>query len=68
MKNYNTTYRRLAKYQARIAFADLGFDFASGWDVYLRKQSLDGNTVAKYHRVLRKFILLARRSGEGAGK
>lgn len=63
-KNYNTTYRWLMKYQAKIAFGDLTFDFVSGWDVYLRKQKLDANTAAKYHRVLRKFILLARRKGK----
>lgn len=63
-KNYNTTHRWLTKYRAKIAFGDLTFDFVSGWDAFLRKQKLDANTAAKYHRVLRKFVLLARRKGK----
>lgn len=64
MKNYNTTYRWLVKYQPKIAFGDVSFDFVSGWDSFLRRQKLDANTIAKYHRVLRKFVLLARRKGK----
>jgi len=64
MKNYNTTYRHLSKYRPKVAFADVNFEFVSGWDVYLRKQKLEANTVAKYHRVLRTFVLMARRKGK----
>lgn len=64
VKSYNSTFRHLSKYRSKVAFADVNFEFVSGWDAYLRKQKLDGNTAAKYHRVLRKFVLLARRKGK----
>lgn len=64
IKNYNSTYRHLEKYRPKVAFADVNFEFVTGWDVFLRKQKLDANTAAKYHRVLRKFVLLARRKGK----
>lgn len=64
MKNYNTTFRHLSKFRQKVAFADLNVEFVSAWDVFLKKQHLDTNTAAKYHRVLRKFILLARRKGK----
>ena len=64
LKNYVTTFRWLGKFRSKILFGDLTYEFVREWDVFLKKQKLDGNTTAKYHRVLRKFVLLAKKKGK----
>lgn len=64
IKKYNTALKWLTKYQEKTAFADLDYVYISGFDALLRKNKLDGNSCAAYHRIVRKFILLAKRKGK----
>lgn len=64
IKHYHATAKWLTKYKPVILFADIDYEFVSGFDTFLRKQKLDGNTCVSHHRKLRKFILLAKKKGK----
>lgn len=58
---YVSTLKHLRAYQPQATFADVSFDFVQGFDRHLRKAGIGDNARAKYHAVLRKFLLLAQR-------
>lgn len=57
---YRSTVMHLKAYKASATFADISFDFVQGFDRYMRMQKLADNTRAKYHTIVRKFVLLAK--------
>lgn len=61
VKQYRSTLMHLRWYRADATFADISFDFVQGFDRYMRGRKVGDNARAKYHTVLRKFILLAQR-------
>jgi integrase/recombinase XerD len=61
VKQYVSTLKHLRAYAPSAAFADVSFEFVQGFDRYLRKAGIGDNARAKYHTVLRKFILLAQK-------
>jgi integrase/recombinase XerD len=63
IKTYTTVIGWLRKFRNDVAFSDISFDFVQEFDRYLKKNKVDVNGRAKYHRVIRKFVLLAKRKG-----
>lgn len=61
VKSYVTTIRHLRNFRKNIAFHDLSFSLIQEFDRYLKKNKIANNGRAKYHRVVRKFILLAQK-------
>lgn len=62
IRNYQTTIKALKEFRKTISFADLNFEFVQDFDRWLKsKKKVDQNTAAKYHRVLRKFVLIAKK-------
>lgn len=59
VKQYISTLKHLQAFNAGARFGDINFEFVQGFDRYLRKKNIGDNARAKYHTVLRKFILLA---------
>lgn len=59
VKTYRTVINWLRKFREKITFADISFEFAQDFDRFLKKGKVDQNGRNKYHRVLRKFVLLA---------
>lgn len=58
---YRSTLQHLDAFRPGATFADVSFEFVQDFDRYLRRLKLADNTRAKYHTVLRKFILLAQK-------
>lgn len=58
---YRSTVMHLRAFRPEATFADVSFDFVQGFDRYMRAAGLGDNTRAKYHTVLRKFVLLAQK-------
>ena len=58
---YRSTLQHLNGFRPGATFADVSFEFVHDFDRYLRRLKLAENTRAKYHTVLRKFILLAQK-------
>lgn len=61
VKQYRSTLMHLRSFQPAATFADVSFAFVQDFDRYLRRQKIGDNARAKYHTVLRKFILLAQK-------
>lgn len=61
VKSYWTVLGWLRKFRPGLTFSDLGYEFAQDFDRYLKRGGIDDNSRAKYHRVIRKFVLLAQR-------
>lgn len=61
VKQYVSTLSHLKAFRPSAMFADLSFDFVQEFDRYLRRRGVGDNARAKYHTVLRKFILLAQK-------
>lgn len=61
IQSYVTTVTHLQGYNPKATFSDVSFEFVQGFDRYLRKKNIGDNGRAKYHTVLRKFILLAQK-------
>ena len=61
VKQYRSTLMHLRGYRPEATFADVGFEFVQGFDRYMRARKVGDNARAKYHTVLRKFILLAQK-------
>lgn len=61
VKQYYSTLRHLRAFRPAATFADISFQFVQDFDRYLRKRNVGDNARAKYHTVLRKFILLAQK-------
>lgn len=59
VKQYVSTLKHLRAYQPAATFADVSFEFVQGFDRHMRKAGIGDNARAKYHAVLRKFLLLA---------
>lgn len=61
VKQYISMLKHLKDYQPNAAFADINYDYVQGFDRYLRKKDIGENARAKYHTLVRKFILLAKK-------
>lgn len=61
VKQYRSTLMHLQGYHPAATFADVSFAFVQDFDRYLRRKGIGDNARAKYHTVLRKFILLAQK-------
>jgi site-specific recombinase XerD len=61
VKQYVSTLRHLQDFRPAATFSDVSFDFVQEFDRHLRRKKVGDNARAKYHTVLRKFILLAQR-------
>lgn len=59
VKQYGTLLKHLKDFRPAAAFGDVSFEFVQDFDRWLKKKSIGDNARAKYHTMLRKFILLA---------
>lgn len=59
VKQYVSTLGHLRGFRADATLADVSFEFVQEFDRYMRRRKIGDNARAKYHTVLRKFILLA---------
>lgn len=58
---YRSTVQHLREFREGATLSDINFEFVQDFDRYMRGRKLSENTRAKYHTILRKFILLAAR-------
>lgn len=61
VKQYVSTLRHLRDFRPGATFSDVSFEFVQEFDRHMRRKKIGDNARAKYHTVLRKFILLAQR-------
>ena len=61
VKQYSSTLMHLRLFHPSATFADVNYGFVQEFDRYMRKKKVGDNARAKYHTVLRKFILLAQK-------
>lgn len=61
VKQYRSTLMHLRGFRPAATFGDVSFEFVQGFDRYMRGRKVGDNARAKYHTVLRKFILLAQK-------
>jgi site-specific recombinase XerD len=61
INTYRSTIGHLKAYMPNVTLADVNFDLVQGFDRHLRLKRINDNSRAKYHTVLRKFILLAQK-------
>lgn len=61
VKQYVSTVGHLRAFRPAATFADVSFEFVQEFDRHLRRKKIGDNARAKYHTVLRKFILLAQK-------
>lgn len=61
VKQYVSMLGHLKAFRPAATFADISFAFVQDFDRHLRRQKIGDNARAKYHTVLRKFILLAQK-------
>lgn len=61
VKQYVSTLKHLRDFMPAATFSDVSFDFVQEFDRHLRKKKIGENARAKYHTILRKFILLAQK-------
>jgi integrase/recombinase XerD len=61
VKTYVSTLNHLRAFQPAVSFSDLSFAFVQSFDRYLKGKKINDNARAKYHAVVRKFILLAQK-------
>jgi len=61
VKQYVSMLKHLVDYQPNASFADISFEYVQGFDRYMRKKGIGDNSRAKYHTLVRKFILLAQK-------
>lgn len=59
VKQYVSTLKHLHAFRPDATFADVSFEFVQEFDRHMRRRKIGDNARAKYHTVLRKFILLA---------
>lgn len=60
---YNQFYNHLTKYRKVIMFSELTFETIDGFQKYLKGKRLSTNTIAKHHKQMKKFVLLAIKKG-----
>lgn len=63
VKQYVSTLGHLKAFRPGATFSDMSFEFVQEFDRHMRRRKIGDNARAKYHTVLRKFILLAQRKG-----
>lgn len=61
VKQYKSTLKHLKEYKPGTTFSDISFEFVQEFDRYLKRKNIGDNARAKYHTIVRKFILLAMR-------
>lgn len=61
VKQYRSMLMHLRGFRPNATFADVNFDLVREFDGYMKKKGIGDNARAKYHTVLRKFILLAKK-------
>ena len=61
VKQYNSTLKHLREFRPSATLSDVTFDFVQEFDRFLRRKNLSTNSRAKYHTLLRKFMLLAKK-------
>jgi len=61
VKQYVSMLGHLKQFRPAATFADVSFDFVQEFDRHMRRRKIGDNARAKYHTVLRKFILLAQK-------
>lgn len=61
VKQYVSTLKHLREFRPAATFSDVSFDFVQEFDRHLRRKKIGDNARAKYHTILRKFILLAQK-------
>jgi integrase/recombinase XerD len=59
IKTYNTVVMNLRKFRPDVTFSDITFSFIQEFDRFLKTNKIDDNSRAKYHKIVRKFVLLA---------
>lgn len=59
VKQYVSTLGHLRAFRPDATFADVSFEFVQEFDRFMSRRKIGQNARAKYHTVLRKFILLA---------
>ena len=59
VKQYVSMLGHLKSFRPDATFSDISFEFVQEFDRHLRRKKIGDNARAKYHTVLRKFILLA---------
>lgn len=64
IKSYNTVLKWLRKFKPAMTFSDINFGMIQDFDRYLKKNGINENGRAKYHRVVRKFVQLALKKGK----
>ena len=57
--SYESTLRLLTQYRALIGFNQLDYEFAIGFDRWLRRKYSNLNTIKKHNLVLRRFVSMA---------
>jgi len=58
-KSYITTFRKLKQFKKCIYFEELNFELIRKYDTFLRESGYKQNTIAKHHKIVKKFINLA---------
>ncbi len=61
VKSYRTLLLHLKAYNPTASFSEINYEFVQGLDRYLKGKAIGDNARAKYHTLLRKFILLAKK-------
>ena len=61
VKQYVSMLGHLRAFRHDATFPDISFEFVQEFDRHMRRRKVGDNARAKYHTVLRKFILLAQR-------
>lgn len=58
-KEHQTTFNYLELFRNDIHFEDVTFSFLNDFDLFLRKRTLQINTIAKHFAVIRRYVNLA---------
>lgn len=58
-KSYITTFRKVKQFKKCIYFEELNFELIREFDSFLRALGHKQNTIAKHHKIVKKFINLA---------
>ena len=61
VKQYVSTVKHLKEFRPAATFADISFEFVQDFDRHMKRKKIGDNARAKYHTILRKFILLAQK-------
>ena len=60
---YNQFFNHLTNFRKVIMFSELTFETIDGFQKYLKGKKLSTNTIAKHHKQMKKFVLLAIKKG-----